>query len=102
MSMTGEIMWKTSRSPNFNKGSKILVDWLILATDGRSSLYLIDPNPREFSVLASAELLGSGGGGGGLLGRAGGGGQNWAPIALSDGKLLMRDQSQLKCIKGAR
>ena len=35
MSMDGEIMWKTKRDPDFNKGGMILVDGLILATVGR-------------------------------------------------------------------
>jgi outer membrane protein assembly factor BamB len=100
MSMDGEVQWKTGRSPNFNKGSMILVDGLILATDGGQSIYLIDPDPAEFKQLASAELLGEGGGDSeGIAGRIGGSMQNWAPIALSDGKLLIRDQSEMKCVK---
>jgi hypothetical protein len=87
MSMDGKIMWKTGRSPEFNKGSMILVDGLILATDGSKTLYLIEPDPSGFKPLASAELLERGNN------------QNWAPLALSDGKLLLRNQSQLKCVK---
>ena len=34
MSMNGQILWKTKRDPDFNKGSMILADGLILATDG--------------------------------------------------------------------
>lgn len=97
MSVDGEIRWKTKRSPDFNKGSMILVDGLILATDGAKSLYLVEPDPSEYKQLASAELLsGSGDNGGG--GRFGGS-QNWAPVALCNGKLLIRDQSELKCVK---
>ena len=85
MSMDGKVMWKTMRSPSFDKGSMILADGLILATDGNKTLYLIQPDPSGFKPLASAEMLGMG--------------QNWAPIALADGKLLIRDQSQMKCVK---
>ena len=85
MSENGEIMWKTKRDPNFDKGSMILTDGLILATDGAQMLYLIQPDPTAFKPLASAELLGKG--------------QNWAPIALAHGKLLIRDQSRLMCVK---
>lgn len=99
MNMDGEIMWKTKRDPGFNKGSMILVDGLILATDGEKSLYLIEPDPKEFKPLASAELLGEGGDSSGIAGRIGGRTQNWAPIALSDGKLLIRDHSQMICVK---
>jgi hypothetical protein len=101
MNMDGEIMWKTRRAPSFNKGSMILADGLILATDGSRTLYLIEPDPSQFKQLASAELLGEGERGGGFGGRMGGGTQNWAPIALSEGKLLIRDQSQMKCVKVA-
>jgi outer membrane protein assembly factor BamB len=85
MSMDGKVMWATRRAPLFDKGSMILADGLILATDGNKTLYLIQPDPSGFKPLASAEILKMG--------------QNWAPIALVDGKLLIRDQSQLKCVK---
>jgi outer membrane protein assembly factor BamB len=102
MSMDGKIMWKTRRSPDFNKGSMILVDGLILATDGRKSLYLIEPDPSEFKLVASAELLSEAGTNSeGIAARVGGSTQNWAPIALAEGKLLIRDHSQLKCVKVA-
>ncbi len=98
MSMDGQIMWKTGRSPSFIRGSMILADGLILATDGDKNLYLIEPDPSEFKPIAFAELLGAetSGDGGARFGT-----QNWAPIALADGKLLIRDQSQLKCVKVA-
>jgi hypothetical protein len=102
MDMDGKIMWKTKRSPDFNKGSMILADGLILATDGGNSLYLIEPDPKEFKPLASAELLSEAGTGAeGIAARVGGSTQNWAPIALAEGKLLIRDHSELKCVKVA-
>lgn len=103
MSMDGKIMWKTKRSPDFNKGSMILVDGLILATNGAKSLYLIEPDPTGFKSLASAELLSEAGTDSeGIAARVGGSTQNWAPIALADGKLLIRDHSQMKCVKVAK
>ncbi|NQU85431.1 MAG: PQQ-like beta-propeller repeat protein [Mariniphaga sp.] len=102
MSMDGEIMWKTKRDPDFNKGSMILADGLILATDGSKSLYLIEPDPEGFKALASADVLAEGGTNAeGIAARIGGSTQNWAPIALADGKLLIRDQSRLLCVKVA-
>jgi len=98
MSMDGEIMWKTKRDPDFNKGSMILADGLILATDGAKSLYLIEPDPTGFKPLASAELLAEAEPGDDPQ-AARFGTQNWAPIALADGKLLIRDQSRLICVK---
>ncbi|MFH0842526.1 MAG: PQQ-binding-like beta-propeller repeat protein [Bacteroidota bacterium] len=88
MSMDGKVLWKTMRAPSFDKGSMILADGLILATDGNKTLYLIQPDPSGFKPLASAELLAMG--------------QNWGPIAISDGKLLIRDQSKMLCLRVAK
>ena len=100
MSMEGKIMWKTKREPDFNKGSMILADGLILATDGAKKLYLIEPDPTAFKPIASTELLAEQKTDD--PGAARFGTQNWAPIALADGKLLIRDQTRLMCIKVAQ
>ncbi|MCK4992416.1 MAG: hypothetical protein KAS29_18085, partial [Bacteroidales bacterium] len=100
MNMDGEIMWKTKRDPDFNKGSMILADGLILATDGAKSLYLIEPDPAEFKPLASSEVLTAADPGDDRMARRFGT-QNWAPIALADGKLLIRDQSRMMCLRVA-
>ncbi|MGB4292196.1 MAG: hypothetical protein WBJ37_04850, partial [Bacteroidales bacterium] len=88
MDLNGKVLWKTMREPLFDKGSMILADGLILATDGQHTLYLIEPDPSGFKPLASAQLLGDG--------------QNWAPMALVDGKLLLRDQRKLICVRVAK
>ena len=88
MSMSGEVKWKTGQNPAFVRGGAILVDDLILATDGRTKLYLIEPDPAGFKMLASAELMEAG--------------SNWAPLALSDGKLLIRDQKKLIVLQVAQ
>ena len=92
MSMDGQIKWKTGRSPLFDKGGIILADGLLLCTDGSSKLYLIEPDPSAFKPIATAELLKG-------TGDQKNTNQNWAPLALADGKLLIRDQSRLMCVK---
>lgn len=99
MNMKGEIMWKTKREPDFNKGSMILADGLILATDGAKKLYLVEPDPAAFKPIAVAELLAEQKSSDERSARHGT--QNWAPIALADGKLLIRDQSRMMCVKVA-
>lgn len=101
MNMDGQVMWKTKRAPDFNKGSMILADGLILATNGAKTLYLIEPDPAGFKALASADLLKEESKAEGIAARIGGGTQNWAPIALANGKLLIRDQSRMLCVKVA-
>jgi hypothetical protein len=47
-------------------------------------VYLREPNPDGFKKLASAKLLDTN--------------LCWALLALSDGKLLIRDHKQMKCV----
>ncbi len=85
MSLEGKVMWKTGRDPLFDKGGFILVDGLFLSMDGdKGWLYLIEPGPGGFNELAKAKLLDTN--------------TCWAPLALSDGKLYIRDQKQMKCV----
>jgi outer membrane protein assembly factor BamB len=99
MNMDGELMWKTRRNPNFDFGSMILADGLIIATDGNKMLYLIEPDPTAFKMISKAEMLGQGGataeGWASDLGST----QNYAPVALADGRLLIRDQHRMFCVK---
>jgi outer membrane protein assembly factor BamB len=87
MSMDGKVKWRTERQPPFVRGGSILADGLILTNDGDRKLYLLDPDPAGFKPLATAEVLETG--------------DNWAPLALVDGKLLLRGQKQLKCLQVA-
>jgi len=93
MSMDGKIKWKTGRSPLFDKGGLILADGLLLGTDGSSKLYLIEPDPTAFKPIATSDLLKP------VPGDKKPSNQNWAPLALGDGKLLIRDQGRLMCVK---
>lgn len=88
MSMDGKVLWKTGRNPPFVRGGSILADGLMLMTDGNTKLYLIEPSPEGFKPLASAVILEPG--------------DNWAPLALADGKLLVRGQKELKVLQVAR
>jgi outer membrane protein assembly factor BamB len=94
MSLDGQLKWKTGRSPLFDKGGIIAVDGVLIATDGMSKLYIIEPDPTAFKPVASAELLGSGGSTDQRFSS-----MNWAPLAIADGKLLIRDQGKLICVR---
>jgi len=86
MDLDGNLKWKTGRSPIvFDKGGFILVDGLIISVDGvKGILNLIEPSPAGFKRLASAQVLATR--------------ECWGPLALSDGKLVIRDQKQIKCV----
>ncbi|MFQ5810805.1 MAG: hypothetical protein ACE5JM_14410, partial [Armatimonadota bacterium] len=85
LDLDGNVKWKTERSPLFDKGGFILADDLFLSVDGKEGiLYLIEPDPAGFKALASAKLLDPP--------------ECWAPLALSDGKLVIRDQHKMRCV----
>jgi hypothetical protein len=61
------------------------VDGLFLSVDGNKGwLYLIDPGPEGFKELARAKILDTN--------------TCWGPLALTDGKLIIRDQKQMRCV----
>jgi hypothetical protein len=80
------VVWQTKNSPNLDKGGAILTaDGLLYLVDGRTGeLHIVEPSPKEFKSLAKAKLLD--------------GREIWAPLALAGGKLVIRDQSQMKCL----
>lgn len=95
LSPSGEIIWQSTNSrklptareglPKFDRGNLILADGMCYMLDGaKGSLHLIEPSPDGYKELARAKLLG--------------GKQIWAPMALSRGRLLIRDQAQMKCL----
>jgi len=88
MGMDGQVKWKTDTAPPFTRGGMILAENLLLATDGNTRLYLVEPNPAGFKPLASAEILEAG--------------DNWAPLALADGTLIVRGQKQMKALRVAQ
>jgi outer membrane protein assembly factor BamB len=87
MGMDGQVKWKTDTNPPFVRGGMVLADGMLIATDGNTKVYLIDPSPSGFKPLASAVVFEPG--------------DNWAPVALADGRLLVRGQKQLKALQVA-
>ena len=85
LDLDGNVKWKTGKSPNFDKGNFIFADGVMYIMDGAGGqLRIVDPTPDGYKQLAEAKLLE--------------GKQIWAPMALSDGKLVCRDQGQMKCV----
>ncbi len=87
MDLDGNRLWTTGRNPNFDRGNLIYADGLLLVLDGaRGTLHLVEPSPAGYNELARADVL------------AAPKKQAWGAMAISDGKLLVRDQQQLKCL----
>ena len=96
LTFDGQLRWHTTNSrfarqakrglPNFDVGNLIFADGMIYIMDGKKGdLRLLAAGPDGYQELACAP---------GILG----GKEIWAPMALVDGKLIIRDQSQMKCL----
>lgn len=88
LTLDGQIKWQTGGSfgaTTFERGSLMLADGMIITLDGKKGvLHLVQPSPEEFKQLDEAKIFS--------------GKEIWAPMALSDGKLLVRNQEELKCL----
>ena len=88
LNLDGEMLWRTKDTkglPRFDKGNLLMAEGLIVILEGkRGSLHLVDASHDGYSELASAEIFE--------------GKQMWAPMALSQGKLVLRSQSEMKCL----
>ena len=82
----GKKVWQTKKAPNLDKGGSLLTaDGIMYVMDGRTGeLHIVEPSPEGFKSLSKAKLLE--------------GEQIWGPLALAGGKLLVRDQTQIKCV----
>ena len=84
---TGKIVWRSGDNPNFERGNLIMVGGKILIMDGeKGNLHLVNPSPKGYNELAKAKVL------------QGRGKKIWAPMAFSNGYLVVRDQGELKCL----
>jgi outer membrane protein assembly factor BamB len=85
LDLEGNLKWSSARTARFEMGGLLIADGLIFVLDGAGgTLTLVQADPSEYRELASARVLD--------------GPQVWAPMALADGKLLVRDARQMKCL----
>lgn len=83
----GQTRWKTGPKQIFYGGGFLIADRMIYAVDATTGdLVLADATPDRYNELARARVLDTAGE------------YLWAPLALSDGKLVLRDLTHLKCL----
>jgi outer membrane protein assembly factor BamB len=81
----GKQVWSSDGKATFGLGSFLLADGMFFVLDGDTgTLRLIQASTTEYNELASAQVLG--------------GQEAWGPMALSDGKLVLRNISKMICI----
>ena len=85
LDLNGKVRWQTGTRPGFDWGGLLLADGMIYVVDANTGeLCLVKPDPSRYIEVGRVKLLG--------------GPEIWGTIALSDGKLLRRDQRQMKCV----
>jgi outer membrane protein assembly factor BamB len=96
LSLDGKVVWQSpvvsgnaEASKTFELGGYLLADGMFFILDGRTGkLRLVEANTKEYKELASAQLLE--------------GEEVWAPLALSNGKLIVRDLNKMICLQVGR
>ena len=87
MTMDGDLVWEKESAPNFEMGSLILADGLLIGQNGKNGdIHLIDPSPEGYRELGKASFFDSSKS------------QAWSPLAISHGRLIARDLEKMVCI----
>jgi outer membrane protein assembly factor BamB len=85
LSFDGQEVWTSEGKASFGLGSYLLADGMFFVLDGDSGkLRLIEAGTTGYNELSSAQVLG--------------GQEVWAPMALSGGKLVLRDLTKMVCV----
>jgi outer membrane protein assembly factor BamB len=93
LGLDGKVVWQSpvvsgdsGASRTFDLGAFMLADNMFFILDGKTGmLRLIEASTKEYKELASAQILK--------------GEDVWGPMALSNGKLIIRDMTQMVCLQ---
>jgi outer membrane protein assembly factor BamB len=81
----GKEVWTSEGKASFGLGSFLLADGMFFVLDGDTGkLRLIEASTAGYNELSSAQVLD--------------GEEVWGPMALSDGKLVLRDLTKMICL----
>lgn len=84
----GQMVWKSGKTERFGLGPFLFADNKVLILNDTGELTLVRASTRGYEQLARAKVL---------PGR-----DAWGPMALVDGKLLLRDSEHLVCLEVGR
>jgi outer membrane protein assembly factor BamB len=93
VSLDGKVVWQSpvasgdaAATRTFGLGGFMLADGMFLVVDGDSGmLRLVEASTTGYKELASAQILA--------------GEEVWGPLALSNGRLVIRDTHQMVCLQ---
>ena len=85
LSLDGKEVWTSEGRASFGLGSFMMADGMFFVLDGDTGkLRLIEASTTGYNELAGAQVLA--------------GQEVWGPMALSDGKLVLRDLTKMVCV----
>ncbi|MEJ6580163.1 MAG: PQQ-like beta-propeller repeat protein [Akkermansiaceae bacterium] len=94
--LDGKELWSTGEAPFMGRGGSLFADGMLIIQDGENGvLRLVEPSSKGYKELASANLFGSD-----LTSKKDL--QFWSPLALSDGRLILRGQDKMFCVRMTR
>lgn len=86
LDLDGNRIWSSEGQATFGLGSYLLADGMFFALEGDTGmLRLIEATTKAYKELAKAQVLS--------------GHDVWGPMALSEGKLVLRDMRKMVCIE---
>jgi outer membrane protein assembly factor BamB len=93
LGLDGKVVWQSpvvsgdpAATRTFELGAFMLADGMFFLLDGKTGmLRLIEASTTQYKELAGAQVLG--------------GEEVWGPMALSGGKLVIRDMNQMVCLQ---
>lgn len=91
--LDGKELWSTGETPFMGRGGSLFADGILIIQDGENGvLRLVEPSTKGYKELASANIFDSDLSKNQDL-------RFWSPLALSDGKLILRGQDKMICLK---
>jgi len=86
LDLNGNIVWTSRGKATFGLGSYLLADGMFFVLDGDTGmLRLLEADATGYKELGSAQVLS--------------GNNVWGPMALVDGRLVVRDMTQMVCLE---
>jgi outer membrane protein assembly factor BamB len=85
LTFDGKEVWSSDGKASFELGSFLYADGMFFILEGKTGvLRLLEASTTDYKELASAQVLS--------------GPDVWGPMALSDGKLIVRDMTKMVCL----
>jgi len=88
LDLEGKVKWSSGPKHRFGLGPFLVADGLICALNDTGRLTLVEASPKAYRQLAEAKILD--------------GHDSWGPMAIVNGRLLLRDLTKLVCLDVSR